>query len=223
MKEALFVAADLWMIFAGYYCGWKFLRQYGNHLLGLEWMIIATSGCNFLIWALRGADEASPQASVVYFFDTFTRAVGITLVLIMGLMRVTHLYKPTLRADVGAFALATVAGLYLMRFGGHGLHVGPATFLLAVNVLTTLFLLYFVGRVWSVGAEGVAIWTGLATVAGLVIAVCYDFFPFPGDDAHRTIFATAALATWGTQLFAGFVAYRVLHRHNVAVGLEPGR
>lgn len=221
MKDLLFLGADLWMVFAGFYCGWRFLREYGNYLLGLEWMIVATSGVNYLIWALRGADEANLQGSVVYFFDSFSRGIGITLILVMGLMRVTHRYKPSVPAEVGVFALATAAGFYLMQFGGYELHVGPATFFVAVNALTTLFLTYFSWHLWSIGLPRPAVWAGLATTAGLVIAITYDFFPFPFDDEHRTIFAIAALATWGTQLFVYFFAYRALHNHNAAEGLEP--
>ena len=43
MKEILFLLADLWMISAGFYCGWKFLRRYDNYLLGLEWIVVAAS------------------------------------------------------------------------------------------------------------------------------------------------------------------------------------
>lgn len=220
MKDVLFVLADLWMVFAGFYCGWKFLCVYGNYLLGLEWIIVATSGVNYLVWALRGADEASVQADIVYFFDTFSRAVGITLILVLGLMRVTHRYKPGLVVDIGVFTLATVAGLYLMQFGGHELYVGPATLFVVVNLLTTLYLGYFCWRTFSIGARGPAIWAGLATTAGFVVAVTYDFFPLPFDDEHRTMFAIFALATWGTQLFVYFHAYRAVHNANVAAGVE---
>lgn len=58
IKELLFMVADLWMIFAGFFYGWKFIRRYQNYLLGLEWMIVATSGTNFLIWsAIKGSED----------------------------------------------------------------------------------------------------------------------------------------------------------------------
>ncbi|MFE5913516.1 transporter [Streptomyces wedmorensis] len=219
MKELLFILADLWMVFAGFFCGWRFLRQYRNYLLGLEWMIVGTSGVNFLIWALRGGDEADPQARLVFFFDTFSRGVGITLIVILGLMRVTHRYKPGPLVDIAVFALATVVGIYFSGFGGHEFHLGPAVFFVTVNALTLPFLIHFTWRVWKAGARGLAAWTGLATTAGIVIAITYDFFPLPGDDSHRTLFATAALATWGTQMFVYFFAYRALDRHgNRATG-----
>jgi hypothetical protein len=218
MKDLLFMLADLWMIFAGFYFGWLLIRRYGNYLLGLEWMVVATSGTNFLLWALFSGDEGNFLYDVAYFFDAFSRSIGITLILVLGLMQVTHRYKPSVPVEVGVFALAIVAGLYLQQFRAGEFHVGPATFYVVVNVLTTLFLAYFVWRLWKIRAYGLAVLTGLATAAGSVIAITYDFFPLAGDDEHRTIFYTAALATWGTQLFGYFIAYRALHNHNLATG-----
>ena len=221
MKDLLFMLADLWMIFAGFFGGWLLLRRYGNWLLGLEWIVVATSGTNFLIWALLGGDEGSVLYNIAYFFDAFSRSIGITLILVLGLMRVTHLYRPSIKVEVGVFALGIVAALYLQQFRSGSLHVGPAIYYVVVNLLTTLFLIYFVGRVWKIGAHRLAIFSGLATAAGTVIAVTYDFFPLAGDDAHRTIFYTAALATWGAQLWIYRLAYGALHKHNVATGAEP--
>ncbi|MFC6064024.1 hypothetical protein [Streptomyces ochraceiscleroticus] len=220
MKELLFMLADLWMIFTGFFYGWRFIRRYGNYLLGLEWMIVATSGSNFLVWSLLGGDPGSFLYSIAYFFDAFSRSVGITLILIMGLMRVTHRYKPTLAVDISVFALAIVAGLYLQQFRSHELHVGPATYYVIVNVLTTLFLAYFSWRLWKIRAKGLAIGAALATAAGTAIALIYDFFPIP-DDEHRTTHYILALTTWGFQMFVYFLAYRALHNHNVATGAEP--
>lgn len=221
MKDLLFLLADLWMIFAGFFYGWKFIRNYGNYLLGLEWMIVATSGTNFLIWALTGGHDGSLLYSIAYFFDAFSRSVGITLILVMGLMRVTHRYKPSAVVDVAAFGLAIAAGLYLQQFRAPAFYVGPATFYVVVNLLTTLFLVYFSWRLWRIGAKGLAVGAGLATAAACTIAITYDFFPIPGDDAHRTVFYSAALAVWGIQMCVYYFAYRAAHDHNVATGVEP--
>ena len=220
MKELLFLLADLWMIVVGFRYGWRFIRQYGNYLLGLEWMVVATSGSNFLLWSLIGGDEGSVLYDVAYFFDAFSRSVGITLILVLGLMRVTHRYKPSITVDVGAFAIAIAAGLYLQQFRGHELHVGPATFYVVVNVLTTAFLAYFAWRLWKIEARGLAAATALVSAAGTAIVLMYDFFPF-ADDEVRTVFYILALSTWGFQLFVYFRAYRALHDHNVASGIEP--
>jgi hypothetical protein len=217
VKELLFLLADLWMIYAGFRYGWRFLRRYRNYLLGLEWMIVATSGSNFLVWSLIGGDEGSPLYDVAYFFDAFSRSVGITLILVLGLMRVTHHYKPSLGVDVGVFGIAIAAGLYLQQFRGHELHAGPATFYVVVNALTNVFLAYFSWRLWKIGARGLAYATGLVSAAGAAIVLMYDFFTFP-DDKYRTTFYILALSTWGFQLFTYFRAYRALHEHGVATG-----
>ncbi|MEV6833114.1 transporter [Streptomyces sp. NPDC051133] len=221
MKELLLMLADIWMIFAGFFYGWKLIRRYGNHLLGLEWFIVATSGSNFLVWSALGGDEASPMYAIAYFFDAFSRSVGVSLILIMGLMRVTHRYKPTPAVDIGVFALGIVAGLYLRQFHGHGFHVVPATFYVVVNAISTVFLAYLSWRLWKIRARGLAIGAALTTAAATAIAVTYDFFPIPGDDAYGTTFYIFALTTWGTQAFVYFLSYRALHDHNAATGTEP--
>ncbi|GAB3857385.1 hypothetical protein GCM10028801_15930 [Nocardioides maradonensis] len=219
MKNVLFLLADAWMIYAGFRYGWRFIRRYNNYLLGLEWIVVATSGTNFLLWALLGGDTHSPMYSIAYFFDAFSRSVGVTLIVVLGLMRVTHGYKPSVAVDVGAFALAAVSGLYLQQFHS-SFHVGPATFFLAVNVLTTIFLAYFTGRVWQAGARREAVATAGVVLAGLAIALMYDFFPIPGDDANRTIFYILALATWGTQMYVTYYAYRALDASGTTASTE---
>lgn len=92
-----------------------------------------------------------------------------------------------------------------------------------VNILTSLFLAYFAKRLWSIGEKRPAVWTGLVTVAASTIAITYDSFPFPFDDENRTSFYTAAPATWGTQGFIYYLAYRAMHAHNMAQGREPTR
>jgi len=216
MKDLLFVAADLLMIGAGFYAGWRFLRDYDNYLLGLEWLVVASSGVNFLIWALRGGDPHSLQFDVAFFLDAFSRSIGITLIAVVGLMRVTHGYKPSAKVDVGLFALAIGAGLYLRQFPPHELHVGPASFYLVGNLLTTAFLAYLVWRLWTIRARVIAAWTALVTAAATGIALTYDFFPVPEEDPNRSGFYTAALTVWGLQLFTYFVAYRALDSHNAA-------
>ncbi|MFE0734716.1 transporter [Streptomyces sp. NPDC058855] len=221
LRELLFLLADVWMIVVGFTFGWKFIRNYGNYLLGLEWIIVATSGSNFFLYAALGATEESPMYTLAFFFDQFSRSVGITLILVLGLMRVTHRYKPSVRTDVGVFAFATAVGLALLLFGER-LGVGVAVFLIAVNVLTTLFLISFSKRLWAIGAKGWAVGAGLATAAGCVIASTYDFVHIPGDDEAHTLFYIGALSTWGLQMFTYYFAYRALHRHNESVGAEPG-
>lgn len=233
-----FLIGDVVMIAGGYWAGWKFIKQYGNWLLGIEWFIIATSGVNFLIWALRFpedkvAGEASLQYSVAFFLDAFSRSVGITLLLVVGFLAVTHRYKSSIVVDIAIFVVGIGAGLYLAQpkfrdhvddSGHHILHTGPATIYLVVNLLTLLFLLYVTKRLWDIGATKVAMATLLVSLAGTFIALTYDFFPFPPSVdplEDRALFYALALTVWGLQLFTYYFSYRALHEHNLATGREP--
>ncbi|WP_067707195.1 transporter [Nocardia yamanashiensis] len=213
IRELLFAVADIWMITVGFTFGIKFIRNYKNYLLGLEWIIVATSGTNFLIYGLIKAGHDSPMYSFAYFLDAFSRSVGITLILVLGLMSVTHRYKPSAAVDIAAFALAGAAGFVLSQFADE-IGTPGKIFYIVVNVLTTLFLAYFAKRLWDIGERGHAIWTAVATACGFVIASIYDFVHIPGDDAEHTLFYIGALSTWGLQMFTYFRAYRAFDAHN---------
>ena len=218
---ALFVLADLLMIFGGFTYGWKFIRNYRNYLLGLEWIIVATSGVNFLLYAVLRLSQDSPSFHVAIFFDAFSRSVGITLILVLGLLAVTHGYKPSRAVDIGIFALAGAVGLGLTFYAlqtaspvTHHIGLAGAVFLVVVNILTSVFLIYFATRLWRIGERRHAVLVAVATAMGTVIAATYDFYEVPGDDQSRTIFYTAALATWAVQLIVYYYAYRALDDHN---------
>jgi hypothetical protein len=221
MKDIAFLLSDLFMIAACYTYGWRFIRHYGNWLLGLEMMVVGTSGTNFLLWSLLSGSEDSAFYHLAYFFDAFSRSFGATLVLVLGLAAVTHRYKPSRVVDIAVFGLAAVGGLLLGGKHDDTLHVGVATFFVVMNVLTTAFLLYFGARVWEAGAKSQAVWTWVVTLAAAGIAVTYDFFPWSFDDAARTYFYTAALTTWGAQAVAYFYAYRALDEHNRVADERP--
>lgn len=226
-----FLIGDVIMIVGGYWAGWKFIKQYRNYLLGIEWFIIATSGVNFLVWALRFPEDkeagaASLQYSAAFFLDAFSRSVGVTLLLVVGLLAVTHRYKSSMAVDVAIFVLGIGAGLYLGQpkfqdhvddSGHHILYTGPATIYLVVNLLTLVFLVYVTKRLWAIGASKVAVATLLVSMAATGIALSYDFFPFPNSVdplENRPLFYSMALTVWGLQLFTYLFAYRALHEHN---------
>ncbi|OBF86077.1 transporter [Mycobacterium sp. 852002-51163_SCH5372311] len=213
LKTALYALADLFMIFAGLTYGWKFIRNYRNYLLGLEWIIVGTSGTNFLVYGLIGANETSPMYHLAFFLDAFSRSIGITVILVLGLMKVTHGFKPSPAFDIGVFALAIVAGL-VMLFFAHDLGLTAAVFYVVMNALTTLFLLYFAWRLWRIGEYGNAIAVTVVTAAAAAIAGMYDFYHIPGDDQHHTIFYILALTTWAAQLTVYYFGYRALHNSN---------
>ncbi|WGY02851.1 hypothetical protein QI633_03620 [Nocardioides sp. QY071] len=220
MKELLFLAADLWLMATTWICGFRALR-FRNHLLCLEWFVVAVSSTNFLVWSLLGGDESSPMYHLAYILDAFSRSFGFTLLLVVGLLTVTHGYKPPLPVKLGVVALTAVTAVILGpihddRLVHDTLHLSVAWFYVATNLLTTVFLAYFTMKVWKAGAHLVAVLTGLATAAGTYVAVTYDFFPFSFDDEYRTIFYTIALTVWGCQAITLFHAYRALHEHREA-------
>lgn len=185
-------------------------------------MIVATSGSNFLVYGLIKAGHDSPMYALAYFLDAFSRSVGITLILVLGLMKVTHRYKPSVAVDIGAFALAAVVGFLLSQFARRSAPPGKI-FYIVVNVLTTGYLIYFVTRLWNIGERGHAVWAALATACGFVIAATYDFVHIPGDDAEHTILYIFALSTWGLQMFTYFRAYRAFDAYNKRVDAQAVR
>ena len=219
MKELLFAVADIWMIAVGFTYGIKFIRNYKNYLLGLEWIVVATSGTNFLIYGLLKAGHDSPMYTAAAFLDAFSRSLGITLILVLGLLKVTHRYTPSATVDIGAFTLAGIAGLILVGYQDN--FGNPAkVFFIAVNVSTAMFLIYFIKRLWNIGEREHAVWTAVATACGSVIAAIYDYVHIPGDDAEHTIFYIFALSTWGLQMFAYYRAYRAFDAYNKRIDAQ---
>lgn len=142
MRDIALLISAVWLIVIGYWFGWKFLRTYRNYLLDLEWLVVGVSASNFLIGALLGVEKGGIAYAISFFLDAFSRSVGFTIILVMGMMAVTHRYKPTVRTEISVFVLAIAAALYLRKFHDNGFHVVPATFYVVVNLLTALFLAY---------------------------------------------------------------------------------
>lgn len=216
IRELLFAVADIWMIAVGFTYGVKFIRNYQNYLLGIEWLIMGTSGTNFLIYGLVHAGQDSPMYHVAYFLDAFSRSIGFTLILVLGLMKVTHRYKPAAAVDVSAFALAAVVGFVLSTFAGE-IGTPGKIFYVVTFALTSVFLIYFVRRLLGIGEPGHAARVAVATAVNLVIAAIYDFVHIPGDDANHTIFYILALSAWGLMMFVVYRAYRAFDAHNTRV------
>jgi hypothetical protein len=222
MKDLLFLLSDLWLMATTWYLGIKMLRTYGNHLLTLEYLVVAVSSTNFLLWALLGGDEDSPMYHLAYALDAFSRSFGITLILVLGLLAVTHRWKPPLWVEVGATALAVAGALVLGRMHSVVLDhddtraLALAIFYVVTNLLTSAFLLYFAWRLLRIGATRLAVLTAAVTAVATYVALTYDFFPFSFDDANRTIFYTLALTTWGAQAVVYFYGYRAMHSDNEA-------
>ncbi|WP_458318186.1 transporter [Mycolicibacterium brisbanense] len=222
MRDLLFAAADIWMIAIGFICGVKFIRRHHNYLIGLEWIIMGVSGSNFLLYGLLKAGQGSPMYHVAFFLDAFSRSIGFTLILVLGLLVVTHGYKPTTRVEVGAFALAAVLGFVLSQFAAE-IGTPGKVFLLATALATMAFLCYFAWRLWGIGERAHAAWVGVATALNVVVASIYDFWHIPGDDANHTIFYILALFTWGLAMLVIYRAYTAFAAHSERVAAGTGR
>lgn len=215
IKDLLFAAADIWLLAVGFTYGAKFIRNYKNYLLGIEWIVIATSATNFLFYGVLGLGEDSLSHHIAFFLDAFSRSFGATLIVVVGLMKITHRYKPSIAMDITLFALGFALAYPLSECAAQ---IGPPgkVFFLVMNVLTSLFAIYFAKRLLDIDERGHAIWMLIATAAGFFIAVTYDFLPFP-DDPARSTFYILALSTWGLQLFVLYRAYRAMDADNKRV------
>lgn len=205
--------AMLTLALTSLYYGLKFLKK-RNVLLGLEWLVITFSSTNFLVFFLTGFE---PSYGVSYFCDAFSRAFGIPVIAIAGLMVLTHGYRPTKAADLKFFVaalLGTAAIIGIPAFAG----VLPYFYVLAWSVFS-LFLVYFAKRLIDVGEKQQAIVLLLAMASGQAIATIYDFFPIPGgdDNVFFNFFVLAGLS-WSFLLAAIDHAYDALERANARSG-----
>lgn len=223
-RYTLSVPIDLWLILVAAICGWRFLTTKKNALLGLEWLVVAISATNFLIFHLTSWPIA---ATVTFYLDAFSRSMGFTIISIVGLLVITHRYKPSLVVDIGLFGSAAVAGLILFL-----IHRDPnqpdilqdriyllkiLIFVMSWTVLST-FLVYFAWRLFKAG-EKLHAWLILsAMVTSQAVAIVYDFFPIPGDDPDMTLFFNIAIAVWGWTLLEIYLAYGAFER---ATGTRP--
>ena len=208
----LVLIANLAMLGAGYVYGIRLLRRHHNFLLGFEWIVIALSGTNVLILAATGVSHDSLSYHLMVFFDAFSRSFGMTVIFVLGMMAVTHRYRPSWLVEAVAIAAGVAVGL------DRALDVRPVSpswtaFYTVANIGVAVFMLYVAVRLFRIGARGHGIWISVATVLGALIAVSYDFIQIPGDDVDRTLFYSIAMAVWALMLVTYFYGYRALDEH----------
>lgn len=204
IEDLIFLASTIVLVLASGIYGVKFLGR-RNYLLGFEWLIVTFSATNFLVFALV---EVQAAYSVSYFCDAFSRAFGIPVITTLGLMAVTHGYRPTARTDVLLFAGAIAGTVVLMVSDA----VAPykAVFYLTMWTLFSLYLAYFIWRLVAVRAMGQALAVGLVLAAAQGVASIYDFYRIPGDDEQHTIFYIFAGLTWSALCVVLYYAYCAL-------------
>src|SRR5262249_20627340 len=155
--------------------GVKFNKK-GNYLVGYEWLILALSSSNALIYF---ATELPISFHVAHFFDAFSRAFGVPIVTTLGLMTLTHGYKPSIRRDVALFAASFAGTAILVNVPS----IAPLLpyFYLLMWILFSIYLAYFAKRLLNAGQARQASALLFAMVLNLVIASIYDFYKIPGE------------------------------------------
>ncbi|HHX6561898.1 hypothetical protein OLM81_16355 [Pseudomonas aeruginosa] len=204
-KDVLALLSCLLLIASGTTYGVKFLRK-RNYLLGFECLIVAFSATNFLIYLLT---ELKVPYSISFFLDAFSRGFGIPIVAVLGMMAVTHDYKPSGLKDALIFAVTFAATFVLIKAD---FMAGPLPyFYVFMWGVYSLYLIYFIARLASLGERLHALGMAVAAVLGMAVACIYDFFPIPGDES-KVVFLTIALASWAYMMAQMYYAYFAFER-----------
>jgi hypothetical protein len=190
----------------GFYYGFKFCQK-RNYLIGVEWFALAISSTNFMFYELTHSHFTYLG---VLFLDTFSRAFGLPIVTVAGLMVLTHGFRPTIRFDVLLFLGTAIATLVVLME-----QFAPvlAVFLLAMWTIFTIFLIYFANKLSEYGEKLHAFGVLLAAILNQTIAYMYDFYKIPGDETNIILnFYTLALYTWAYLTVQLYYSYCALER-----------
>lgn len=188
----------------GFFYGVKFCQK-RNYLIGVEWFALAISSTNFMIYELT---HSHITYLGVVFLDTFSRAFGLPIVTVAGLMVLTHRFRPTIRTDVLLFVGTAIATLIVLmdKFAP-----ALAYFLLTAWTMFTACLFYFAYRLWVSGEKAHAFGMALAAILNQIIAYMYDFYKIPGDESNIIFnFYTLALFNWAyltVQVYYSYCAF----------------
>lgn len=199
------LVACIVLALSGWIYGAKFLKK-NNYLLGLEWWIVAFSATNFVLYMLTGGHV---HYSITMFLDSFSRSFGMPVITVLGLMALTHNYKPTVLKEVLLFA-AAFAGTFVIFLADFFDGIRPY-FYVVMWVILAIYLCYFILCLARAGENLHAVATTFTLIVSLAVAIVYDFFPIPGDDTHM-IFMTWAFITWAYAVIQLYYAYDALAR-----------
>ncbi|AZD35945.1 Permease of the major facilitator superfamily [Pseudomonas chlororaphis subsp. aurantiaca] len=219
LRNIVICAACFILVSAGLVYGLKLLRK-RNYLLGLEWLVVAFSATNALLYFSLGSETAYLFS---YFCDAFSRGVGIPVITIIGFMAVTHDYKPSVFKDVMLFAGGMLVTLALV-LSAHALGGFLAYFYVVMWTVFSLYLVYLVLRLLSAGEHILALGLFLGMLAAQTIACIYDFYKIPGDETNVLLnFYVLALLSWACLLVLMYYAYSALERTKESMPLLQPR
>lgn len=216
IKLYLYCLADFSLITTSLIYGVKLLKK-RNYLLGIEWLVVTFSASNIMLNALTGENVFY---RIALFCDAFSRAAGIPIIAIAGMMAVTHRYKPTALADVlyvvGALMLTVIV------WGAEFMVEIKPYFYLVMWSLFSVYLAHVVKKLLSIKEKSQAVSVTMALISGQIIASTYDFYHINGDEDHM-IFYIFALLTWSYQSVSVYYAYCALERaQNNELNLNRG-
>ncbi|WP_207888114.1 hypothetical protein [Pseudomonas sp. 30_B] len=206
------------LVLSGFVFGYKFLKK-RNYLLGVECLVIAFSASNALIFFLTNSGIAY---EISHFLDAFSRGFGVPIISIIGLMAVTHGYKPSKSKDFLMFVV-TFAATFVLILADFMVKPLPY-FYIAMWSLFSIYLVYFASRLVVVGAYLQALGVIIAMLAGQAIASIYDFYKIPGDETNVVLnFYVLALSTWAFMLSQFYYGYGALERLKGSSVMLPAR
>ncbi|WP_371234503.1 hypothetical protein ACAW63_14230 [Pseudomonas sp. QE6] len=205
VRDVCALVSCIVLALSGWIYGAKFFKQ-KNYLLGLELWIVGFSATNFCIFIATGSEF---NLGISLYLDSFSRSFGMPIIAVLGLMAVTHNYRPSAIKEVMLFA-AAFAGTFVV-FLAHFLDEVRPYFYVIMWSGYTIFLFYFVLQLARAGETLHALATAGGGAVALAVAITYDFFPIPGDDTHM-IFMTWAFITWSYGAIQLYYAYVALAR-----------
>ncbi|MFU5460594.1 hypothetical protein ACM7WR_24955 [Pseudomonas aeruginosa] len=211
-REFAVCLAAFLLILSGLVFGIKFLRK-RNYLLGLEWLVVAFSATNALLYFTMGWVASS---YISLFCDAFSRGFGIPIVAVIGMMAVTHGYKPSIAKDFLFFG-AAIAGTFVLVLSSAIAKPLPY-FYVVMWSLYSVYLAFVICKLANVGEYLHAVGLTFSLLAGQAIATIYDFYKIPGDDETKTVFYTFAMLVWAYNIGQTYFAYCALERGGKKAG-----
>ncbi|WCM23649.1 hypothetical protein NDK50_22605 [Paraburkholderia bryophila] len=205
LKYYIYCLADLALITTSLIYGVKLLKK-RNYLLGGEWLVVTFSASNVMLNALTGEKLFF---NIALFCDAFSRAVGVPVIAVVGMMAVTHRYKPSIGADI-AYVVGGLAVTVVVWTADFMVAPKPY-FYLVMWSLYSVYVAYIVKKLLNIGANLIAAGAMLALVSAQTIASIDDFYHIPGDDNHA-VFYTLAMFVWAYQCVVFYYVYCALER-----------
>lgn len=206
-RSIVLMLASILLSYVMFKYGFKFLSK-RNYLLGIEWLIVGVSGANFAFYWIT-LSEAS--YALMIYLDAFSRLFGIPVIGALGMMAISHHYKPSVRADVLVF-VASMIGTAILLYSGFFDASLPYIYLVMWYGFAA-YLCYFAVRLFAAGETMVAALLSIGIVVASMLHTAYDFYTIPGDETNVFLnFWFIALVVWSYIFAVIYYAYDALGR-----------